>query len=177
MRSRSFYSALARSILSGDADYQSIVARAGHTLGRNWKWLGPLIRRYREAFDADSLPRRKDVAKFLADDEGLRDAIYRYGNEVRIAHWINQPARMRPAHAARDWHVPAIESIGALAEWLQVSACELKWFANLRRLKTRGTNDYASDPLDHYHYQVHAKSSGGIRLLECPKKTLKTIQV
>ena len=84
---------------------------------------------------------------------------------------------MRPAPAARDWHVPGIESIGALAEWLQISTSELRWFANLRGLKTRRPDDGSSDPLDHYYYQVHAKSSGGIRLLECPKKKLKSIQV
>jgi len=35
------------------------------------------------------------------------------------------------------WQVPRIESAGELAAWLNVSASELEWFADLKRMNAR----------------------------------------
>lgn len=83
---------------------------------------------------------------------------------------------MRPADAARAWPIPQIETVGKLAEWLEVSVSELEWFADLRRLGARlGQGRYES-PFSHYHYRILAKKSGNIRLIESPKPRLKKLQ-
>jgi RNA-directed DNA polymerase len=79
---------------------------------------------------------------------------------------------MQPVAAARNWPVPAIESVGALAEWLQITATELEWFAELKGLAYK-TN---ISKLRHYHYRVLAKQSGNIRLIEAPKPRIKEVQ-
>jgi RNA-directed DNA polymerase len=79
-------------------------------------------------------------------------------------------------HAARTWNLPAIESIGGLAEWLGITPGEAAWFADLRRNMARlGPADYAG-PLSHYHYRILAKEGGTIRLIEAPKERLKRLQ-
>ena len=176
MHGPAFYEALANSILAGDATVENIVAHLTRTLGRNWRWLKPLVRRYLKTFGSEARPRRKTVAHFLSHDEGMRRALHAYGDQIRVAEWIAEPNRMRPVRGAKTWPIPAIESIGALAEWLRVTPGELDWFADLRRTMARlGPGIYAG-PLSHYHYRILAKEGGTIRLIEAPKKRLKGIQ-
>jgi hypothetical protein len=116
MRGPGFYAALAKSILAGESTPDAILARLSRTLGREWRWLRPLVRRYRIRFDAEMRPRRRDVIRFLKADEGLARALSRTHEPVRIASWIAPPGTMQPARAARGWQIPAIESVGALAD-------------------------------------------------------------
>ena len=76
---------------------------------------------------------------------------------------------MQPVAAAETWAVPAIESAGALADWLAINPGELDWFADLKGLGYK--NDRSR--LMHYHYRVLAKRYGNIRLIEAPKPRLK----
>ena len=75
---------------------------------------------------------------------------------------------LRPTHR----EVPAIESVGDLANWLGLNVGELRWFADLRAL------GYKEDRprLRHYHYRILAKRFGAIRLIEAPKTRLKDLQ-
>jgi RNA-directed DNA polymerase len=176
MHGSAFYEALANSILAGEAKPEAIVARLIRTLGRSWRWLKPIVRRYLKAFGSESRPRRKTIAQFLRRDQGLCRALRLYGNQIRIAEWICEPNRMLAVHAARTWNLPAIESIGGLAEWLGITPGEAAWFADLRRNMARlGPADYAG-PLSHYHYRILAKEGGTIRLIEAPKERLKRLQ-
>ena len=171
-----FYEALANSILAGDAAPEAIAARLTHTLGRDWRWVKPLVRRYLKTFGGQTRPRRKAVVQFLRRDEGLSRALSVAHEPVRIAAWIGPSSTMQPAHAARAWSIPAIETIGALAEWLHITPSELSWFADLRRNMARlGQQNYAG-PLSHYHYRILAKEGGAIRLIEAPKERLKQVQ-
>lgn len=174
MLSPYFYSALARSILAGEAAVDPIVLRVHETLGRKWRWVRGLALRYARAFGLQVRPRRRYVIEFLRADEGLRDAEHRYKGEIRIVQWVTVPARMHPADAVRGWPIPRIETVGELAAWLGVSASELEWFADLKRLNARvGSGD---GPVSHYHYRILAKQGGNIRLIEAPKKKLKELQ-
>jgi len=80
---------------------------------------------------------------------------------------------MQPVAAAEAWDIPAIESAGALADWLLLNAGEVEWFADLRGL---GYSRKDRPQLRHYHYRVLAKRSGRIRLIEAPKPRLKKLQ-
>ena len=77
---------------------------------------------------------------------------------------------MQPA--AKKWKVPAIESVGALAEWLGIDVSYLEWFADLEGLGYKNNNA----KLRHYHYRILGKQSGDFRLIEAPKQALKKLQ-
>ena len=142
------------------------------TLGRPWRWLGPLAARYVEAFGTGTRPRHRDVVQFLRGDSGFRQARAKYRHELAIAEWVEEPAGMRPVAAVQGWKLPAIESVGELAEWLSLSGDELEWFADLKGLG----NQLRNGKLQHYHYRVSPKRSGGVRLIEMPKSRMKELQ-
>jgi len=67
-------SALARSFLAGEPAVKDVHSRAARTLGRPWRWLGPLATRYVEAFAGRTRPRHRDVVRFLLEDKGFARA-------------------------------------------------------------------------------------------------------
>ncbi len=155
---------LARSFLAGEPTIEGVVARAAHTLGHRWGWLRPLARTFVETFEAEIRPRRRDVVRFLLDNELFRRACRRHRKRLRIEHWVTDPQAMQPVAAAETWPIPAIESAGALAEWLGIDPAELDWFANLKSFS------------QHYRYRVLAKDAANIRIIEAPKPRLKELQ-
>ena len=172
MPAPSLVSALARSFLAGELSVDGMAERGSRMLGRKWRWLRPLAKRYLESISSETRPRQRDVVRFFLQDAGFRRAWSKYSGELFVARWLNDPQRMQPVAAADAWDVPAIESIGALADWMNVTADELLWFADLKGLayKTRHPR------LAHYHYRVLAKKSGAIRLIEAPKPQIKALQ-
>ncbi len=133
-------SVLARSFLAGEPVVEEVRARAVRTLGRPWRWLGPLAERYVEAFGSGTRPRHRHVVRFLRNDSGFEQARAKYRHELSIAEWIAEPQRMQPVAAVQAWKLPAIESVGELAEWLSLSGDELEWFADLKGLGNRLRN-------------------------------------
>lgn len=176
MHGPGFYQALANSILPGEASADAIAARLTNTLGHCWRWIRPLVRRYHTHFGTELRPRRRDVVRFLRRDEGLARALSHPREPVRMAAWIPPASTMQPSPAARDWPIPAIESVGALSEWLHVTPGELEWFADLKRMIARRGLEAATGRLSHYHYRILAKEGGAIRLIEAPKQRLNSIQ-
>jgi RNA-directed DNA polymerase len=59
-----------------------------------------------------------------------------------------------------------------LADWLEVTVSELRWFADLKGLSYKNKQPR----LSHYHYRALAKQTGGLRLVEAPKLRLKAMQ-
>jgi hypothetical protein len=53
-------SALARSFLAGEVAAEGVRELGARTLGRNWRWLRSLARRYVAAFDGRTRPRHRD---------------------------------------------------------------------------------------------------------------------
>ena len=175
MHGPGFYAALANSMVAGQATEDAIAARLAQTLGRRWRWIRPMARRYVARFGNAVRPRRRTVVQFLKTDEGLARALRIHRKEVRIAVWLTPTATMQPARAARSWGVPAIETVGALAEWLRVTPGELEWFADLKRMIARREDGFEG-PLSHYHYRILGKPGGDVRLIEAPKQRLKQMQ-
>jgi retron-type reverse transcriptase len=164
--------ALARSFLAGEQTVEGILSRAGRTLGRQWRWLGPVAQRYRQAFGDGVRPRHRDVVRFLLGDSGFQRAWSRHFDRLSVEEWLTEPQRMQPIAAARSWNLPVIESVGALAAWLRLSVGELEWFADLKGLQSKRCDAR----LAHYHYRLLTKKSGKMRLIEAPKPRLKEIQ-
>jgi RNA-directed DNA polymerase len=165
--------ALARALMAGDLSVEALVSRAGAALGREWRWLRPMAQRY-VAWNAGRVrPRRDEVVQFLLGDRGFCGAIARLSKQLAIATLLSEPQEMQPVAAAAGWNLPAICSVGALADWLYLSEGELEWFADLKGIGSR----MRCDPkLRHYHYRVLAKDGGSVRLIEAPKERLKEIQ-
>lgn len=150
----------------------SIVARVDRLFGRRRAWVEAAARRFWAAFRGRTRPRRSEASAFLQADPSVRRALARITPD-KVARWIPEPQRMQPVDAARDWPVPVIESSGALADWLGLTAGELEWFADLCGL---GRRLPASSKLSHYFYRPLAKPGGGVRLIEAPKPRLKQLQ-
>jgi hypothetical protein len=165
-------SALARSLMAGEPTPEAIHARAVRTLGRPWRWLRPLAERYVAAFAAKTRPRHRDVVQFLRSDPGFQRARAKYHHQLAVAQWLREPPRMQPVRGAETWDLPIIETPGDLAIWLSLTTAELEWFAELKALG----NKLARPKLQHYHYSVRPKRSGGVRLIEMPKPRLKELQ-
>ncbi len=79
---------------------------------------------------------------------------------------------MQPVATASTWNIPAIESVGALAEWLGVTVSELEWLADLKGLGCKRP----APRLAHYNHRILSKLSGSLRLIEAPKPRLKALQ-
>jgi RNA-directed DNA polymerase len=163
---------LANAILSGEPETDAIAVRLGHVLGRKWRWIRPLAGRYIATFTGRIRPRRREVVSFLRLDSGFVEACDRYGQQIRILHRIAGPQSMQPVAAAETWAVPRIETVGALADWLELTPSELGWLADLKGLGYKRPQSR----LEHYHYRVLAKATGSIRLIETPKPRLKDLQ-
>jgi len=73
---------------------------------------------------------------------------------------------------AKRWSLPQFDSVVDLAEWLRVSPARLDWLADCQMRQRQ----ISSGPLTHYVYHWVPKRSGGSRLIESPKSTLKEIQ-
>ena len=169
---RSLASAVAAAFLAGKPGLDAIVERATQTLGRPWRWLLPLARRYEKAFAKQARPRHRAVVRFLLEDRGFTRARSKYFTELSVVQRIVGPQPMQPIRAARNWNVPAIESVESLAEWFHLDPRDLLWLADPKEL----TRKNSSPRLRHCYYCVLAKASGGIRLIEAPKKRLKQMQ-
>lgn len=121
MLSTAILNVLAKAILSGEPERDAVAARLVHVLGRNSRWIRPLAGRYVETFAGRVRPRRRDLISFLRVDPGLVEADYKYGQQIKILHWIIGPQPMQPIPAAQNWAIPRIETLGGLAEWLEMT--------------------------------------------------------
>ena len=170
MPDSSVVSALASAFLAGEATVGAIEARANRTLGRKWRWLGPLAKRYVAWLEGRPRPRHRDVVEFLRTDRRFPRA--QASGKLKVAHWLPGPQRMSPVAAAAGWDLPAIETPGMLAEWLEVTPEELEWFADWKGLCGKS----GRPKLEHYHYRLLTKRYGNIRVIEAPKPRLKEMQ-
>jgi RNA-directed DNA polymerase len=164
--------ALAASFVAGETATEQIVARISSTLGRRWRWLGPLAQRYVKFVSARTRPRQREVVQFLRRDPGFRRVWSKHAHEISVEQLLSDPAQMQPVTAAAEWDLPVIESTSELAAWFGLSLSELLWFADLKGLGYR----QSSEKLRHYRYRILPKPSGEIRLIEAPKSRLRELQ-
>jgi hypothetical protein len=172
MSASSLVSILARAFLAGSPTVEGIVARSNAVLGKQYRWLRPLAKRYIKTVQGKPRPRQRQVARFISQDPQFRRIWARYKRGLSIANWLTGPQQMQPVLAARTWPIPQIETVKALADWLEVTVEKLSWLADLKGLAYKTTEPC----LRHYHYRILAKSSGNIRLIESPKPELKCLQ-
>jgi RNA-directed DNA polymerase len=172
MSAASFVSILASSFLAGEPTVDGIVSRASLVVGREFRWLRPLAKRYLKQFAGHTRPRHRDVVQFIRQDSRFQRMWSKSGRRMSLARWLTGPQQMQPVAAAVNWPIARIESVGALADWFGLTHAELEWYADLKYLNYQ-MSDFR---LRHYHYRILNKVSGSIRLIEAPKPRLKRLQ-
>ncbi len=85
---------------------------------------------------------------------------------------VLDPPLFAPIAPFADLRIPALATLGALADWLGLSPGQLDWLADERR----GHGRAAGPALQHYRYAFVGKRDGRLRLVEAPKPRLKAIQ-
>lgn len=157
-----FLKLLARAFAAGEIDPESVARSGAMLLGKRPEWLEALAERFVTAFAERPRPRYREALTFLREDEELREIPLPRGPfRGRVT-----PPTMQPVAAASSWGLPAIVTVGDLADWLCLGVEELEWLANIRGTASPG----------HYHYQTVSKGNGRERLLEAPKARLKAAQ-
>ncbi len=152
--------ALAASLVEGPWDAQEVRRRLVATLRSEPPWLAELVPELAAAFASFVAPSLDEVAERIRSTASFR-GLTSGAEHVEIRRW----RLSRPSHATEA-------TVGDLASLLGLSATELGWFCDLRRMNARAPEG----PLRHYHYRWVEKRSAGYRLLETPKPRLKQLQ-
>ena len=172
MKTATLLRAIAKAFVAGEQTVEAIAARTTETLGRDWRWVRRVAARYLAIHSEGMRPRVRNVVRFLKNDRTVHPARLRLRHKLSVERWPMEPHRMQPIAAASGWDLPVIETIGALCDWLWLDPTQLDWYADLKGLNRRT----GVKRLDHYHYRTMTKSDGSVRLIEAPKRHLKSIQ-
>ncbi len=81
-------------------------------------------------------------------------------------------AIMAPISAFADLDVPQLPTVSSLADWLLLPLDQLDYLADLHNR----FEDHGETAINHYHYNLVPKKTTGVRLIEAPKQTLKSVQ-
>jgi retron-type reverse transcriptase len=136
--------------------------------------LGPIHHRTREALvrrltalgEGAYPPAPHRLKSYLLDSPFFRPA------PDRPVATVLDPPRFAPSRVFADLPIPALATLGDLAEWLDMPIAQLDWLSG-----ERGGHDRATEAtLRHYRYLFIKKRSGTPRLVEAPKPRLKAIQ-
>ena len=163
---------LVAAFLDGSWSPSEMTERGAEALGRSPRWLGAMARRAHAAFHVMASDCFGEVATAIERDPASRRPCWNdvsrcasAGSSVRRPRWVlaSAPGLRRPS-------LPTTS--GDIATWLNEDVAHLTWLADWRGL-ARLTRD---PRLRHYVYRWMPKRTGGVRLLEAPKPTLKAIQ-
>ena len=171
---RFFARNLAAAFLAGPWDLEGLAERGGRACGTSGPWLRLLAQRVLAAFgDQPTAPDEEQLTRFLLADDEFVQAWENSGQEFHAYQlfWV-RPAMAPAAARPGSWPVPALSSLTALAEWLNLAPGELDWFADCQGREGR----LPAGPLRHYTYRWLMSRSGKARLLEVPKPRLKALQ-
>ncbi|MFY0407043.1 reverse transcriptase family protein [Solicola sp. PLA-1-18] len=156
--------ALASGYLAGEWSRDGLVDSGAAVLGRRPRWLTKLAKQTLELYPRAPHDRPRELAAVVA----TRPAAAKAGARTSP---VAQPVAATRMLANR-WRLPVVDDLDGLARLLGVTAPELEWFADPRRLARTATDV----PLQHYRVSHRVAPSGAIRVLEAPKHRLKVVQ-
>lgn len=155
--------ALAAGFLAGEWSPDGLLASGARVVGRRSQWLEALAAQTCAAYPRAPLDRPRELAAVVA--------VLPAAARARRARARSQPV-VGTAMAGNRWHLPELDDVADLADFLDVTVPELEWFADPRRW-ARTTSTV---PLQHYRTSHRVAASGAIRVLEAPKPRLRRIQ-
>jgi len=155
---------VARSILTGPFTPECVMASmASLRTGRRTKALTNLANRLVAMLGEGRRPRQAEVAEFLQARADFHRLFPVAPNG--LVRDSMQPA----AGAPEQWQVPALITLQALADWLQLTPQELHWLRANRRA------DHEK-PAHHYRCRWIPRRGRPPRLIEAPLPVLKRVQ-
>ncbi len=165
-RRRELSAALAAAFLAGAWTEDALARRGAEALDPRPRWLRAVARAVLAAYHRPPLDRPRELAAYI--ELQLREP-RSDRPPPRVRRWL----AFEPEMARTPWPVPAIESPGALAEWLRSDPAQLAWLAD-----ARGLERHVTEPrLRRYTYAWLPRPAGGpARVIEAPKARLKAIQ-
>ncbi len=161
---------LAAAFLDGAWSPPEMTERGAAALGRSPRWLAATAQLSHAAFPILPSDRFGEVATAIERDSGFEKALTERYEILHVRRFFCPSPAMDLARA--DWGLPSLPTTGDIAAWLNEDIAHLAWLADWRGL-ARHVRDRR---LRHYVYQWMPKRTGGLRLLEAPKPTLKAIQ-
>jgi retron-type reverse transcriptase len=158
---------LAARLLAEPWTSQAITAALDSVLGPiNHRTRGALVRRLTALGEGTYPPAPHTLKSCL-----IGSPLFRPKPGKPIATVLDPP-RFAPLPVFADLPIPALATIGELAEWLGLPVEQLDWLAG----EHGGHGQESEPPLRHYRYLFVGKRGGMPRLLEAPKPRLKAIQ-
>lgn len=117
-------------------------------------------------------PTVKVIANALRQSDWFERA-FRYCSRRNI--WpdpdLSTPV-MSPIAAFAALDIPHLATLDALSGWLFLPVERLEYLADVHSRY----EDHGDTAVNHYHYILQRKKSGGMRVIEAPKLALKTVQ-
>ncbi len=159
--------ALAYAFLDGDWSNEGLIRRAALVAGNSRPPLRKLVRRLLRAYPRPPWDRVRELTAWLLAID-LKQDDPDWTLFFSPTRWLTY----QPAMGEMRWPVPAIPTLGELSHFFGLSSSELEWFADVRSLERR----VSDEPLRHYRYRWVDKKRGGARLIEAPKQRLREIQ-
>ena len=166
--------ALADTMLSTDGSMEALLAACHRVFDASLPWaprvcIG-IVERTGENFHYFSRHELAGIIRHFLGRDG--DAVFPLAELPAVRRYCLDPPNRPPKPAwLAALGLPEIDSIGALALWLNEPVGALEWFADEWRLAGG-----ANERLQNYHYRWVPKRSGGWRLIEIPKARLRRIQ-
>ena len=160
---------IAGALVSAPLEKKLILQRLDAILGKRYRWTAHLASRVAAEFGSSHRPLQRALASCIYQEQGFRRAVGRcdFNLNPALSSWAMLPARGAPA----TWAVPPITTVQELANLLNLSLTELRWFAG-----GWGCAEGREQRLQHYRYHWISKQDGTARLIEIPKQRLKAIQ-
>jgi len=155
--------ALAAGFLAGEWTVPGLARSGAVVIGRRPRWLTPLARQTLELYPRPPLDRPRELATNLP-------TLAAAAKVARTRPVVQPVAETRML--TNRWRLPELHRVADLADLLELTPSELDWFADPRHL-ARSASDR---PLQHYRVSHRVAASGGIRVLEAPKRRLRTLQ-
>ncbi len=155
--------ALAAGFLTGEWTAVGLRASGVLVLGRRRPWLAPLVGQTLALYPRPPHDRPRELATVIA----ALPAAAKAGVAGPVRHPVAGTRML-----TNRWQLPPLDDLAALARFLDLAAPELDWYADPRHL-ARGARD---SRLQHYRVSHRVAASGGIRVLEAPKRQLKRMQ-
>ncbi|MGZ8938681.1 MAG: reverse transcriptase family protein [Limisphaerales bacterium] len=161
---------IAAAFLAGPRD-AGAEERVAMVINASARQIRGLVGRLIAHFGTKGRPRLFRVTRFVGADRGFLRFSTKEGFSFRRE--IRWAGKMSPGSGApAGWKVLPFETVGELAERLNLRPNELFWFADRRGLERKTS----AEALRHYRYHWIAKRDGSERLVEAPKQRLKAIQ-
>lgn len=152
---------LAAAFLGGEWELEAMAKRAGRALGRR-VWHMRIAEQTLRAYRHPPRDRPRELAAFI---HTLLD------EKIRLPPRLLREPVFHTEMARGRWPVPRIDTVGDLADRLELDPGQLDWLADVRGLERTSTGK-----LRNYTYVRVPRRAGPPRVLERPKARLKEIQ-